>query len=34
MSADKIELPKVSERQVKFLSGEQVERLLNAPTTF
>jgi len=32
MSADKIELPKVSERQVKFLSGEQVERLLNAPT--
>ncbi len=32
MSADKIELPKISERQVKFLSGEQVERLLNAPT--
>lgn len=32
MAADKIELPKISERQVKFLSGEQVERLLNAPT--
>ncbi len=32
MSADKIELPKVAERQVKFLTGEQVERLLNAPT--
>lgn len=32
MSADKIELPKISERQVKFLSGEQVERLLNAPS--
>jgi site-specific recombinase XerD len=32
MSADKIELPKITERQVKFLSGEQVERLLNAPT--
>jgi site-specific recombinase XerD len=31
MSADKIELPKITERQVKFLSGEQVERLLNAP---
>ncbi len=32
MSADKIELPKIAERQVKFLTGEQVERLLNAPT--
>jgi site-specific recombinase XerD len=32
MSADKIELPKITERQVKFLSGEQVERLLNAPS--
>lgn len=32
MSADKIELPKITERQVKFLTGEQVERLLNAPT--
>jgi site-specific recombinase XerD len=32
MSPDKIELPKVSERQVKFLSGDQVNRLLNAPT--
>ncbi|MCS7092217.1 MAG: site-specific integrase, partial [Patescibacteria group bacterium] len=31
MSPDKIELPKISERQVKFLTGEQVERLLNAP---
>ena len=32
MSPDKIELPKIAERQVKFLNGEQVERLLNAPT--
>lgn len=32
MAPDKIELPKVEERQVKFLSGEQVDRLLNAPT--
>lgn len=31
MSPDKIELPKISERQVKFLSGEQIDRLLNAP---
>jgi site-specific recombinase XerD len=32
MSPDKIELPKIAERQVKFLNNEQVERLLNAPT--
>ncbi len=32
MSADKLDLPKVPERQVKFLNGEQVERLLNAPS--
>ena len=32
MSPDKIDLPKISDRQVKFLSGEQVDRLLNAPT--
>lgn len=32
LSPEKIELPKVEERQVKFLSGEQVDRLLNAPT--
>ncbi len=32
MSPDKIDLPKVSERQVKFLTGEQIERLLNAPS--
>ena len=32
MSPDKIELPKIAERQVKFLLGEQVERLLNAPS--
>ncbi len=31
LSPEKIELPKVEERQVKFLSGEQVDRLLNAP---
>lgn len=32
MSPDKIELPKVTDRQIKFLNGEQVDRLLNAPT--
>lgn len=32
MSPDKIELPKIAERQVKFLSGDQVDRLLNAPS--
>jgi site-specific recombinase XerD len=32
MSPDKIDLPKVNERQIKFLSGEQVDRLLNAPS--
>jgi len=32
MSPDKIDLPKIEERQVKFLSGEQVDRLLNAPS--
>lgn len=32
MSPDKIDLPKVADRQVKFLTGEQVDRLLNAPS--
>lgn len=32
MPPDKIDLPKVEERQVKFLNGEQVDRLLNAPS--
>lgn len=32
MAPEKIELPKVKERQVKFLSGEQVDRLLNSPS--
>ncbi len=32
MAPDKIDLPKVTERQVKFLSGEQVDRLLNSPS--
>ena len=32
MSPDKIDLPKVSDRQVKFLTGEQIDRLLNAPS--
>jgi site-specific recombinase XerD len=32
MAPDKIELPKIAERQVKFLNGEQVDRLLNAPS--
>ncbi|MFC1649751.1 site-specific tyrosine recombinase/integron integrase [Patescibacteria group bacterium] len=31
MSPDKIDVPKVSDRQVKFLAGDQVDRLLNAP---
>jgi len=31
MAPDKIELPKIPDRQVKFLSGEQVDRLLNGP---
>lgn len=32
MSPDKIDLPKVEDRQIKFLNGEQVDRLLNAPS--
>lgn len=32
MAPDKIDLPKVQERQVKFLTGDMVDRLLNAPT--
>ena len=32
MAPDKIDLPKVAERQVKFLTGEMVDRLLNAPS--
>jgi len=32
LSPEKIDLPKVQERQVKFLNGEQVDRLLNAPS--
>lgn len=32
MSPDKIDLPKQTERQVQFLSGDEVERILNAPT--
>lgn len=32
MSPDKIDLPKVEDRQIKFLTGEQVDRLLNAPS--
>jgi len=32
MSPDKIDLPKIEERQVKFLTGEQIDRLLNAPS--
>src|SRR3989344_3042892 len=32
MAPDKIELPKVPDRQVKFLNGEQIDRLLNAPS--
>lgn len=32
MAPDKIELPKNPERIIKFLSGEEVDRLLNAPS--
>jgi site-specific recombinase XerD len=32
MSADKIELPKVAERTVTFMTGDQVDILLSAPT--
>jgi site-specific recombinase XerD/intein/homing endonuclease len=32
LAPEKIELPKVTERQIKFLSGEEVDRLLNAPS--
>jgi len=32
MAPDKIDLPKIEERQVKFLTGEQVDRMLNAPS--
>ncbi len=32
LAPEKIELPKLEERQVKFLNGEQVDRLLNAPS--
>ncbi len=32
MSADKIELPKVSERTVTFMTRDQVDQLLSAPT--
>lgn len=32
MAPEKIDLPKVKDRQVKFLNGEQIDRLLNSPT--
>lgn len=32
MAPDKIELPKIEDRKIKFLTGDQVDRLLNAPT--
>ncbi len=32
MAPDKIDLPKIEDRQVKFLNGEQIDRLLNAPS--
>lgn len=32
MSPDKIDLPKIEERQIKFLNGEHIDRLLNSPT--
>lgn len=32
MAPDKIDLPKIEERQVKFLSGDDVDRMLNSPS--
>jgi site-specific recombinase XerD len=32
MAPDKIDLPKVEERKIEFLTGEQVDRMLNAPS--
>ncbi len=32
LAPEKIDLPKIKDRQVKFLAGDQVDRLLNAPT--
>jgi site-specific recombinase XerD len=32
MAPEKIDLPKTKDREVKFLNGEQIDRLLNAPT--
>lgn len=32
MAPDKIDLPKIQERKIEFLNGEQVDRLLNAPS--
>lgn len=32
LAPDKIDLPKVPDRQIKFMSAEHMERLLNAPT--
>lgn len=32
MAPEKIDLPKTNDRQIKFLTGEQVDRLLNAPS--
>lgn len=31
LSPDKIDLPKIKERKIEYLTGEQVDRLLNAP---
>ena len=32
MAPEKIDLPRIAERQIKFLTGDQVDRLLNAPS--
>ena len=32
VSPDKIELPKISDRQIKFLNGKQIDKLLSAPS--
>ncbi|QQG47965.1 MAG: tyrosine recombinase XerC [Candidatus Woesebacteria bacterium] len=34
VAPEKIDLPKISDRQVKFLTGEQIDRLLSSPSLY
>lgn len=34
LNPEKIDIPKIPERQIKYLTGEHVDRLLNAPSLF